>query len=117
MLRLGNIEKAFTGVQALRGVSIEVRANEVVVNTTGADFVFDSAYALPSLPAVQAYIRQYHHLPGVEAASQMQAEGLRVGENQTALLQKLEELTLYVIEADRRIREMQAEIDRLKGSK
>ena len=82
-------------------VAGNVRAGEIVVNTTGADFVFDSSYALPALRTVQDYINRYHHLPGIAPATKMQAEGVKVGDNQARLLQKVEELTLYAIDADK----------------
>ncbi|HTJ14367.1 MAG TPA: hypothetical protein VL547_20150, partial [Dinghuibacter sp.] len=79
-----------------------VRADQVTVNATGADFVFDPAYALPSLSTVAAYIAANHHLSGIPSAALMQQDGMSVGETETALLQKVEELTLYAIEADHR---------------
>jgi hypothetical protein len=88
-------------------VAGNVRSNQMVVNTTGADFVFDSTYRLPPLHEVEAYIRQQHHLPGIAPAATMRKEGLDLGENQTRLLQKVEELTLYTIEQQRQIRELQ----------
>ena len=93
-----------------------LRANEVVVNTTGADYVFDTAYKLPSLQTVDAYIRAHHHLPDVAPAGQMQQQGMPVGENQTVLLKKIEELTLYIIEQDKKMAKMQSELDELKAS-
>lgn len=110
-------------------VAGNVRANELVVNTTGADFVFDPTYALPSLNGVSDYIAHNRHLPGIEPAATMAAEGIKIGENQTKLLQKIEELTLYVIQADKRasqqdtllaqfqaqLKAQQVEIDRLKA--
>lgn len=91
-----------------------LRANEVVVNTTGADFVFDSSYRLPSLRQVENYIHANHHLPDIAPASQMQEEGVRLGDNQTLLLKKVEELTLYIIQQDKKMAEMQAQLDALK---
>ena len=44
------------------------------------------------------YIKQKNHLPGLESADYMKNKGIGVGEMQTKLLQKLEELTLYIIE-------------------
>ncbi|TDW97278.1 hypothetical protein EDB95_5125 [Dinghuibacter silviterrae] len=113
-----------------------IRANQVAVNTTGADFVFDTSYVLPSLSTVRDYVSQNHHLPGIPSAKAMQTEGIKLGESQTQLLQKVEELTLYAIEADKRVskdeeligqqqalllalqaqlKAQQAEIDRLKA--
>ena len=79
-------------------VAGKVRANEIVVNTTGADYVFDEEYKLKTLSEVETYIRENGHLPDVPSAEEMQKEGMAVGELNTKLLEKIEELTLYVIE-------------------
>jgi hypothetical protein len=50
-----------TNTSYLLDVAGSARANKVVVNSTGADFVFDSAYQLPSLPVVASYIEKNHH--------------------------------------------------------
>jgi hypothetical protein len=84
-----------------------VRANKVVVNTTGADFVFDSTYKLPSLETVADFIKANKHLPQIASAEEMQKNGLDVGEQQTKLLQKIEELTLYAIEQDKKIKQQE----------
>jgi hypothetical protein len=86
-------------------VAGEVRANQVVVNTTGADFVFDSSYRLRPLSDIKEYIALNHHLPDIASANQMQSEGLRLGDNQMQLLQKIEELTLYAISSDQHAQE------------
>ena len=106
-----------------------LRANEVVVNTTGADYVFDTAYRLPSLQSLDKYIHAHHHLPDIAPASEMQEQGLSVGENQTVLLKKIEELSLYIIEQnkkseelsqhildqDKKMAKMQDQLDKLKA--
>jgi len=76
------------------------RVNGIVVNATGADFVFEPTYKLFSLPKLKEYIDQNHHLPEIPSAKEMQTDGLNLGENQTKLLQKVEELTLYMIDKD-----------------
>lgn len=96
-------------------VSGPARADKIVVNTTGADFVFDSAYALSPLSQVETYIRQNHHLPDIAPAAQMQQEGLDVGANQTRLLQKIEELTLYVIELNKKNELLQKKVEKLEA--
>lgn len=92
------------------------RLNKVVVNTTGADFVFDSAFHLPSLPAVEQYIHTNHHLSDIEPAAEMQEKGLDVGDNQTKLLQKVEELTLYIIEQNKKMEALQAQLNALQAA-
>ncbi len=84
-----------------------VRANEIVVNTTGADFVFEPTYHLYPLAGLKKYLDQNHHLPEIPSAKEMQTNGLNLGENQTKLLQKVEELTLYLIEKDNEIKKEQ----------
>jgi len=96
-------------------VAGNARANEIVVNTTGADFVFGPSYKLSSLSSLERYIGHYHHLPEIAPAKQMQAEGLNVGENETKLLQKVEELTLYIIELNKQLKAQQKEINELKN--
>ena len=86
----------------------------MVVNTTGADYVFDSSYKLPALGDVEKFIRQHHHLPQIASAADMQTNGVDLGDNQTRLLQKTEELTLYAIEQDKKINEQNARITQLE---
>jgi len=83
------------------------RANEIVVNTSGADFVFDKKYALPKLSDVKAYIDKNQHLPEIPSAKEMQTNGISVGEINTKLLQKVEELTLYAIKQQKRIDQLE----------
>lgn len=84
---------------AMLAIGGRVQAREVKVNvSTGADYVFGDTYKLPSLQEVQAYIRQHKHLPEVPAASEMENDGLSLGEMNILLLKKIEELTLYTIQ-------------------
>ncbi|HEX2921878.1 MAG TPA: hypothetical protein VHO50_12015 [Bacteroidales bacterium] len=84
-------------------VSGKIRADEIVVNTSGADFVFDPGYNLLDLAEVEKYIEENKHLPDVAPASEMQSDGMNVSEMQTKLLQKVEELTIYLIEQQKEI--------------
>ena len=95
-------------------VNGNVRANKVTVNTTGADFVFDSSYKLLSLKEVEDFIRQNNHLPEIAPAVEMQTNGVDIGENQTKLLQKTEELTLYIIEQDKTIKTQREQLSLLE---
>jgi hypothetical protein len=96
-------------------VAGSVRANQIVVNTNGADFVFDPTYKLMPLADISKYVNKNHHLPEIASAKDMQANGLNVGENQVKLLQKVEELTLYLIEKDKQIQEQAIEINAQKS--
>lgn len=90
-----------------------IRANEILVNTNGADYVFDESYQLRSLQDVQAYIQENKHLPDVQSAEQMQQDGISVSDLQTTLLRKIEELTLYIIKQETNIQHLQEQINNL----
>jgi hypothetical protein len=84
----------------------KIRAHEIVVNTTGADFVFDSTYNLRSLPELETFIKQNKHLPEIVPAKEMQENGVSAGEMQAKLLQKQEETALYLIELSKQIEDL-----------
>lgn len=92
----------------------KIRAHEVVVNTTGADFVFNSNYRLPTLSEVESFIKENNHLPDIAPAAEMKENGMCVSEMQTKLLQKLEEMTLYIIEQNKTNELQSSEIESLK---
>lgn len=92
----------------------KIRANEIVVNTGGADFVFENDYNLKSLDEVETFIKENKHLPDIPTAEEVEENGVSLGEMQTKLLQKIEELTLYVIEQDKSIEQLKEENDSLK---
>ena len=91
-----------------------IRVSEVVVNTTGADFVFDENYALRKLEEVESFIKANKHLPEIEPAKEMQGNGLDLGKMNIQLLQKVEELTLYLIEADKTSKKQNERINALE---
>ncbi len=84
-------------------VNGNIRSKEVVVETGWADFVFANDYQLRSLKDVEQFIKINNHLPDVPSAKEIQTNGLKVGEVQTKMMQKIEELTLYVIELKKEI--------------
>ena len=79
-----------------------------------ADYVFDKTYRLPSLPELETYIKHNNHLPGIPAAAEVKQNGIEVGETQAALLKKIEELTLYVIDQEKKSRQQSEELAFLK---
>nr|WP_315202932.1 hypothetical protein [uncultured Flavobacterium sp.] len=90
-------------------VNGSIRSNEIVVNTTGADFVFAEDYALPSLDSIHQYIKANKHLPEIASAKEMQTNGINLSEMNIKLLQKVEELTLYMIEQNKNMHILQEE--------
>lgn len=109
----GYIGIGTTAPQAKLDVRGRIRADEVFVNiVSGADFVFDKSYKLRPLDEVQEYIQEHKHLPEIPSAAEMKEEGVNVNDLQIQLLQKIEELTLYIIEQDKRIKELEAQISK-----
>ena len=93
-----------------------IRAEEIIVETGWADFVFKDNYELMPLDELETYIQKEGHLPDIVTENDVQKSGLSLGSNQTRLLQKIEELTLYIIAQNRRISELEKRINRSMNS-
>ena len=91
-----------------------IRANEILVTSGSADFVFAEDYNLRSLSEVQQFIQEHKHLPEIQSAEQMEKNGVSVNELQIQLLQKIEELTLYLIQQEQTIQDLKQQIEQLK---
>lgn len=96
-------------------VNGSIRSNEIVVNTDGADFVFEQDYKLKDLAEVEKFIRDNKHLPDIESAREMAEKGLELGKMDMKLLQKIEELTLYMIELKKEISVLKEENQKLNA--
>lgn len=95
-------------------VSGDVKIDGDSVQT--ADFVFETGYELPSLAAVNTFIQSNKHLPSVPSANEMKASGLGLAQFSTVLLQKVEELTLYLIQQNQQIEALQNRISELEAT-
>lgn len=84
----------------------KVRAHAIKVYTDWADYVFEEDYKLPTLTEVENYINENGHLKDIPSAKKVEENGIEVGEMNKLLLQKIEELTLYVIELNKEIEEL-----------
>ncbi|GAB6121399.1 hypothetical protein [Dysgonomonas termitidis] len=84
-----------------------IRAKEVKIEVTGwADFVLGKDYDLPKLSEVENHINDKQHLPGIPSEKEVLENGVNVVDMQAKLLQKIEELTLYMIEQDKQNKEL-----------
>lgn len=100
----------------------KIHAEEVRVDlSVPADYVFEkyytgtstlkSDYVMPSLAEVEKYTKENNHLPNVPSAQEIKDNGLELGEMSNILLQKIEELTLYIIEQNKKIEVLEAKLN------
>jgi|GEM_PF-2547204 hypothetical protein len=96
-------------------VEIGIRTRKVKIDQlTWADYVFDKNYLLPSLADVEKYIEQNKRLPGVPSTQDVSNNGVDIGDNQAMLLKKIEELTLYMIDLNKKVEALSKENKLLK---
>lgn len=93
-------------------VAAHVNAGEVLVKSPAwPDYVFDQDYRPMPPEEIKAYIQEFHHLPGMPSASEVQAKGgVELGDMQVRLLKRLEELTLLVVQANERIKTLENQV-------
>jgi len=75
-----------------------------------ADYVFEKDYKLHSIEEVAEYVKENKHLPDVPSAKDFKENGYKIGDMDNLLLQKIEELTLYIIEQQKQIKELQSRL-------
>jgi hypothetical protein len=88
-----------------------IGAEEILVTSTGADYVFEPGYRLRPLSEVAGYIQANHHLPDIPSADEVKQKGMGLGEMQAKLLAKVEELTLHMIQQDKENRELRDQMN------
>lgn len=89
-----------------------IRAAEVKVESVDnfADFVFEKDYRLPDLSEVHQFIQKNGHLSGIPSAAEVKENGMSLVDMQIKLLQKVEELTLYIIKQEEKIKELESKL-------
>ncbi len=105
----GNVGIGTVTPQDKLTVAGNIGAREIKVSTTaGADFVFEPAYKLPNLTDLEKFVKANKHLPEIPTAKEMIENGVNLGALNIKLLQKVEELTLYLIEKDKELNQEKA---------
>lgn len=108
------------GTTDTKGYKLAVNGNgiftRVVVKTYNnwPDFVFNPGYQLPSLAELSRYVGEHRHLPEMPSAGDVEQEGVDLGEMNKKLLQKVEELTLYIIDMKKESLRQQERIEKLE---
>lgn len=112
----GNVGIGTTNPSHLLSVNGAVKAREITVTDLNwADFVFYPGYDLMPLSELAQFIKEQGHLPAIPTAAEVEKEGVELGSMQALLLQKIEELTLYVIEQNAEIERLQMAVHDLQG--
>ncbi|HEX9511854.1 MAG TPA: Ig-like domain-containing protein [Puia sp.] len=95
---------------AVNGTAIFTK---VRVKTAGTwpDYVFQKGYALPDLGELERYITEHRHLPGIVSEAEVQRDGIDIGDHQAALLKRIEEMTLYLIEENKKLKEQNRQLE------
>ncbi len=99
------------GDASIRGT---LRAEEIILDSNWSDYVFKDDYQLLTLDEVESFIAKNGHLPNVPSEKTVQKDGISVGASDAKLLEKIEELTLYVIEQHKQLKQQKEEISNLK---
>lgn len=87
---------------------------EIVVSNTWADYVFDNNYELMPLKEIETFVNNNNHLPGVPSANELVKDGIPLGDMQRIHMEKIEELTLHLIEKDKQIDSLKERLSRLE---
>lgn len=93
----------------------KIHAKEVEVKANvWADYVFKKDYKLNSLESVEKHIEEKGHLPNIPSAKEVKENGINLGEMDAKLLEKVEELTLYIIQLNKEVKQLGKENKELK---
>jgi len=99
-------------------VNGKIRTQEVIVTQENwPDYVFEKDYDLSPLSKVEEYIQAHKHLPNIPKGKTIEEEGLELGEMNKLLLEKIEELTLHLIDQDKRLKILEEENSKLRNNK
>ena len=98
-------------------VNGKIGAKEVVVedaSTTWPDYVFEESYPLMPLTDLREFLTANKHLPDIPSAREIEQQGQSLGDMNVLLLKKIEELTLYILDQEKRLIDQQQQINELK---
>jgi hypothetical protein len=106
-IKAHEIEVTLAAMQDLQ-LNGTLAANNITYTANGntADFVFEDNYHLKDLTEVEAFIKTNKHLPEIPSATEMEEAGVNLAEMNKLLLMKVEELTLYSIEQEKKIEKL-----------
>ncbi|PVD50989.1 hypothetical protein DC498_17570 [Terrimonas sp.] len=113
-LRVYNDGRVSIGHKAATGYWFSVNGNmiceelKVQLTTAWPDYVFQPEYKLKTFEDLRKFIKQNNHLPNIPKASVIEQDGINVGDMHKRTIEKIEELTLYILQLEERIRNLEA---------
>ncbi|SCY69892.1 hypothetical protein SAMN02927916_3029 [Flavobacterium anhuiense] len=114
-INAGNVGIGTKNPQNKLDVNGTIHSKEVKVDMDGwSDFVFKKEYNLPTLLEVEKHINEKGHLENIPSEKEVIKNGINLGEMDAKLLQKIEELTLYVIDLNKKLEEQNKELEQMK---
>jgi len=111
-LSIGTSNTTYNSIVYKLTVKGKIHAEEVLIdlNIPAPDYVFEKDYPIKSIEEVENYITKNKHLPEIPSADEIKKNGVCIGEMNMLLLKKIEELTLYVIEQNKKTKEQSKKI-------
>ena len=107
----GNVGIGTTSPDAKLAVNGNIHVKEVKVDLTGwPDYVFEKDHDLPTLEEVEKHIQEKGHLINIPSAKEVEENGIQLGEMNKLLLEKIEELTLYTLEQEKKLKAQNSKI-------
>jgi hypothetical protein len=122
---LCGLERGAVGIGVTSGASIpagfllavdgKIISEEVKVQLSGnwPDYVFNNNYPLRSFDELRNYIALNKHLPNIPAAAEVEKNGIEVGDMQKRMMEKIEELTLYILELEKKIKDLEKKTEKI----
>ena len=111
----GNVGIGTTNPSHTLSVNGTIQAKEIIVQSDWSDYVFAKNYKLASLSEVEEQIQLQGHLPGVPSAQEVAEKGVSVGNMESVLLAKIEELTLHQIAQEKELSALRTQVSMIKA--
>ncbi|MES2774123.1 MAG: hypothetical protein V4722_08055 [Bacteroidota bacterium] len=111
-IAVGTVKNTADGYKLAVTGKIICEEVRIKLNTAWPDYVFDEQYKMPTLSDLGHFIKTNKHLPNIPPAKEMEKEGIDVGIMQKKMMEKIEELTLYILQQQEQINELKKQVNK-----